>query len=287
MSASAIPLPAIDRLFPYEKWNSRVAELSTEFRSAQPFPYVHLTEFLDPELSLRLSREFPNSNDIRWNHYRHYNENKLGLTQSELFPPSLSFVISEFQSPRFVSWLERVTGIKGLLPDPTMEGGGLHQIVRGGYLNVHADFTRHHHQPHWRRRLNLLLYLNEEWHDDWNGQIELWDREMRGCVKKFAPLINHAVLFETAPDSFHGHPEPLNCPPEVTRKSVTLYYFTLDTSNVPAKSTNYRARPTDSTSQRILMWADKRAVSAYSKVKRHIGLSDEAVSRLLRFSRRG
>ena len=62
-----------------------------------------------------------------------------------------------------------------------MDGGGLHQTLRGGHLNIHADFTTHHVHEHWARRVNILLYLNEEWHDDWGGRLELWDRDMTAC----------------------------------------------------------------------------------------------------------
>ena len=54
-----------------------------------------------------------------------------------------------------LEFLETLTGIDGLVPDPYFAGGGLHQIVRGGFLKVHADFNWH---PKLRldRRLNML-----------------------------------------------------------------------------------------------------------------------------------
>lgn len=279
---AAHPIPSLDKFLPIERWNLQASELKQDFLQAQPFPFFHMEEFLDPSLALKLAYEFPKSNDQRWSQYRHYNEDKLGLTNRSLFPPLIGRVIDELQSRDFVSWLERVTGIRGLMADPAMEGGGLHQITAGGHLNVHADFTRHHRRPEWRRRLNLLVYLNEDWRDEWNGHIELWDKQMSSCVKKFAPLLNHALVFATDPDSFHGHPEPLRCPVGTTRKSIALYYFTHDESDYPKRATNYQARPQDRIGKRALIWADKQAVSVYSRIKKSLGIPDEQLCKLLR-----
>ena len=84
-------------------------------------------------------------------------------------------------SPRFVRLIERITGIEPIHADPNLNGGGLHQIRSGGYLNVHTDFN---FDPETKRnrRLNLLLYLNKDWDRAWNGDIELWDERARPSV---------------------------------------------------------------------------------------------------------
>ena len=76
-------------------------------------------------------------------------------------PDAARAVAEEFCSPEFVEFLERLTGIENLMPDWSMDGGGLHQTLRGGHLNIHADFTTHHDHENWARRVNILLYLNE------------------------------------------------------------------------------------------------------------------------------
>jgi hypothetical protein len=278
---AAEAFPSAHRFFPFEHSGFKASQLRRRFQQAFPFPFIHFEEFLDRSIAIELAREFPNVDDASWNHYRHYNENKMGLTIRSLFPPLLGTVIDQLQSQRFISWLEDITGIQGLMSDMTMEGGGLHQIAPGGHLNVHADFTRHHRMPEWRRRLNLLVYLNEDWKDEWNGHIELWDKQMSSCVKKFPPVLNHALLFATDADSFHGHPEPLRCPEGITRKSIALYYFTHDESNYPSRATNYQARPQDGINKRALVWVDKKAVSAYSRMKKSLRIPDEQLCKLL------
>src|SRR5205085_7257435 len=76
------------------------------------------------------------------------------------------------------------------------------------------------------RRLNVLVYLNEDWDESYGGHFELWDQEMKGCRKKILPLFNRMALFSTTTTSYHGHPNQLTCPPDRTRKSLALYYYT-------------------------------------------------------------
>jgi hypothetical protein len=130
----------------------------------------------------------------------------------------------EVNSPEFCRYMEEVTGIAPITADPTLAGGGLHEIRRGGYLRVHTDFN-FHPATQLNRRLNLLLYLNPEWKDEWNGHIELWNEEISRPYLRLAPLSNRALLFETTETSYHGHPAPLATPPDVYRRSMATYYY--------------------------------------------------------------
>ena len=99
---------------------------------------------------------------------------------------------------------------------------------------------------------------------------------------KYPPLLNHAVIFTTNERSLHGFPDPLNCPANQSRKSLALYYYTAedDDSLVP-RSTDYRARPKDSVTERAMIWIDKKAVDLYSRAKARFGFSDDLASRVL------
>jgi hypothetical protein len=268
-------------LFPYARWQEQLPELRRQYQENRPFPFIHLPGFLDDDVVRRVAAEFPRLEDTSWIQYKHYNENKLGKTDRAAFPPLIGQVIDELNSPRFVSWLSQLTGIAGLIADPSLEGGGMHQTERGGFLNMHADFTHHHHQPRWRRRCNLILYLNEGWQEEWGGAIELWDKDMRQCVSRVPPLLNHAVVFNTTEISYHGYPDPIKPPPGVTRKSIALYYYTPETGQAcAARSTNYRPRPGDGL-RSLWIWLDNKVLAGYSRVKRTFGLSDSLVSRIL------
>ena len=280
MTMSSVPTSR-ERLFDYPRWRERLPALAPQYRDALPFPHIHLEEFLDPALARALAQEFPAPSSQAWIQYKHLNENKAGLTKRELFPPLLGKVADELNSPDFLAWLSELTGIPNLVADPSLEGGGLHQSARGGFLNVHADFTMHHHHKNWRRRVNLIVYLNPDWRLDWGGAIELWDKQMQRCVVSVPPLLNHAVIFSTDETSYHGFPEKLACPETVSRKSLALYYYTVEHQALTARSTNYRARPGDSKARAALIWLDKQAVHLYSRLKQKLGLTDDFASRVL------
>lgn len=274
------PTVATDRFINLDRWRAALPMLSKAYRQAAPYPHIRLENFLEPDTAEQALAAFPAVQDAGWIHYVHVNEKKHGLNKLELLPPYIQEVIGSLNSPEFVDWLSELTGIPGLVADDTLEGGGLHQSKRNGFLNVHADFTVHPHKRHWRRRVNLLVYLNKDWQPEYNGDLELWDREMRGVVQKIAPTFNRCVIFNTDEDSFHGLPDPIQCPEDVTRKSIALYYFTVEKETPKLRGTNYRARPQDG-AKAALIWLDKQAVNAYTKLKRAFGIDDAFVSKVL------
>jgi len=272
------------RLFPYERWESLLPALNSQYRENRPCPHILLEDFLDSGIAEKLASEFPQSASAAWTQYKHANENKLGMPKRELFPPTLGAVTDELNSPEFVAWVSELTGIPNLMADPMLEGGGLHQSGPGGYLNVHTDFSMHHFHTHWHRRVNLILYLNPGWKEQWGGSIELWERKMARCGAKYPPLLNHALIFTTDERSLHGFPDPLTCPEGESRKSLALYYYTLEHGKkVSGHSTDYFARPQDGLTKAATIWLDKKAVDLYSRAKARFGFSDEVASKVLGF----
>jgi len=279
--AQAIPQTSLE-LFPYSKWQRQLATLVPQYHNNLPVPHLLLKDFLDEQVVRAIAEEFPARDTDAWIQYKHQNENKLGMTRRELFPPRLGEVADELNSPRFVAWLSELTGIGGLMADPSLEGGGMHQSGPGGFLNVHTDFSHHHYHKNWRRRINLILYLNPGWQEAWGGSIELWDRGMQKRLAQYPPLLNHALIFNTNEISFHGFPEPLTCPEGESRKSLAFYYYTAEQGEKFApRSTDYRSRPTDSLGKKTMIWLDKKAVDLYSRAKARFGFSDDFASRIL------
>ncbi|HWY03196.1 MAG TPA: 2OG-Fe(II) oxygenase [Candidatus Acidoferrum sp.] len=286
--SSAPAVKAADRLFPYDRWDFRLRALAQQYRENLPCPHILLRDFLEPETALEMARQFPQASTDAWTQYKHANEHKLGMAKRELFPPAIAAITDELNSPEFVGWISELTGIPNLMPDPMLEGGGLHQSGPGGYLNVHTDFSMHHFHTNWHRRVNLILYLNPGWRDDWGGAIELWERSSEGkmarCAAKYSPLLNHALIFTTDERSLHGFPDPLTCPAIESRKSLALYYYTLDgNKKIAGHSTDYFARPQDGWKKSAMIWLDKKAVDLYSRAKARFGFSDELASKVLGF----
>ncbi len=269
----------LEPLVPYASLYERLDDLRAQFAAADPFPYVVIDDFLAPNLVEEMLAEFPPVSSGGWIHYVHFNERKFGNTKRDGFGPTIGAVVDELNSARFLRFLSDMSGIEDILPDKTLEGGGLHQSERGGFLNVHADFTTHPHRHDWRRRLNLLLYLNRDWDDTYGGHLELWDTGMRTCRRRIAPILNRCVVFQTDPTSFHGHPDPMTCPPGITRKSLALYYFTQEATL--ARSTDYRARPGEGV-RGLGIYLDNVVLRAYDRAKRALGIDDTFASTLLR-----
>ena len=263
-----------------EDLRERLSVLKTEFATAHPYQHVVIDNFLPASVFQRAMTDFDVVSKEQWTGYLHVNERKFANSNPATWGPTLQQIAHELNTPEFVSLLEELTGIPNLLIDPTFEGGGLHQSLRGGFLNMHADFTVHPHQRQWKRRLNLLLYCNENWLPEYGGGLELWDATMSHAEKVVQPLGNRVLIFATDATSFHGHPDPLQCPDGVARRSMALYYFTYeDKPNV--RSTEYRARPNDG-SKGILIYLDKMTLRIFDKAKRRLGISNSFANRALR-----
>jgi len=254
-------------------------KLAERYAEAAPFPHIVLDNFLDPDIAEEAARTFPEVDGPQWTNYLHVNSKKFGNTQMETWTPQLQRIANALMSAEFVSFVEQLTGIESLISDTEFDGGGLHRSLSGGFLNIHADFTKHHTHEDWRRRVNAILYLNEEWEDSWGGSLELWTPDMKNKVESVSPKGNRLVIFTTTDDSYHGHPEPLTCPEGIARKSMALYYFTAGHSE-KARSTNYQSRPGDGIKS-LAIYLDKKALRTYDLAKRRLGLSDAAVSNFL------
>lgn len=200
--------------------------LSEKYASADPFPHVVIDGLFDDEDLEAVLRDFPAPEQMRWMRFDNPREKKLGFFyESSAISDRVRRFLDAMNGFEMLLFLEALTGIEGLIPDPYFGGGGLHQIEPGGFLKVHADFNVH---PKLKldRRLNMLIYLNKDWREEYGGHLELWDAEMRAPRQRILPSFNRTVIFSTTDTSFHGHPHPLQSPPGVTRKSVSLYYYT-------------------------------------------------------------
>lgn len=266
----------------FARWEAEFPALREQYARSEPFPHLILDNFLIDRAAESALADFPPINSDQWTNYVHVNERKYGKNDWQSFTPDIKAVIEELHSREFVQLLSEMSGIDGLFTDAQLEGGGLHQSGRDGFLNIHADFTTHPHHRTWRRRINLLVYLNKDWEEVYGGHLELWDRSMTRCVKRISPVFNRCVIFKTDSDSFHGHPDKLKCPEHMTRKSIALYYFTEHTDRILIRSTEYRARPGDGV-KALWIGLDKIVLRVYDRLKRRLGLSDRFASQTLAF----
>lgn len=229
-----------------EYLNDLAVKNQESYQQAKPFPHILIDNFLPEFVLNNILTEFPKAGEIDWQKFENKAEKKLANKHERNMGDYTRALLYQLNSSTFIEFLENLTGIKGIIPDPHFEGGGLHQIERGGYLKMHVDFNRHTRLK-LDRRLNLLLYLNKDWQEEYGGHLELWDQEITQCQKKILPIFNRLVIFTTTDFTYHGHPEPLTCPEGWTRKSLALYYYTngrpAEEISGKAHSTIFQARP--------------------------------------------
>ena len=231
--------------------------LRESYTTASPFPHIIMDNFLPDDLANTILNNFPHDpheHDLNFEAgYSGYHKRLIQPIDCKEFVRNLFYF---FNSEPMIQFLEKMTGISGLIPDPYFQGGGFHEISTGGLLGVHTDF-RINEQLLLERRMNLLIYLNPEWQTLWGGQLGLWDPEMKNEIQKIDPLFNRAVVFNTDAASYHGHPDPLACPPDVKRRSIALYYYTASKNilnELPANSTIYVPRSHEKFADRYEAW---------------------------------
>jgi len=220
------------------------ASLYQAYTQASPFPHIAIDDFIATDILRSVIADFPTSEGCDY-----YNDGQTRLKYqyrpSDIASGFIRNLLSELTGHAFLGFLKSMTGINGLLTDTSFEGGGLHETKTGGRLNVHADFTMHKTLKV-ERRLNLLVYLNDNWRTEYHGELELWDSKMRACEVSVAPILGRAVVFSTRRDSYHGQPDPVTCPTEMSRKSIAIYYYTAAESGIatiPDRLTNFQVRP--------------------------------------------
>ena len=203
-----------------------------DFVMARPFPHIVIDDFLPAEILDLLIREFPREDAPMWEHHGPGRtralvpSNKLGQSNEKYFGDFTRHIMAQFNSSTFVRFIEQLAGVGGIITDPAYSGCGLHSTGRGGRLMMHTDMNRHPHTGrHLHQILNFILYLNEDWKDEYGGHLELWTAD-RKPEKRIAPIANRAVLFSTGTRSIHGHPQALTCPEGRRRNSLAIYYYT-------------------------------------------------------------
>lgn len=218
-----------------------------QYKYNQPFPHLVIDGLFDHNQLLGIGATFPKPSSGIWWQYKNVLEKKLARNDLHHLPVNIQWLIYQLQSNYFVSFLEEITGIGGLIVDHTLNGGGLHQIVRGGKLDIHADYN-YHPVTKLDRRLNVLIYLNQDWKPEWKGNLELWNKDITKCEQSIAPLFNRMVIFGTTDTAWHGHPDPLECPEDQSRKSIALYFYTNGRpthERTHPHSTIFKRRPQD------------------------------------------
>ncbi|WP_406648855.1 2OG-Fe(II) oxygenase [Aliisedimentitalea scapharcae] len=216
--------------------------LAPAYQSREPFHYGGYDNFLNPEILERVKEELKQLPESETSFDRPQEKLKTSYTPERL-PPYTRQLFYALNSRPVLGFVEELTGIKGLIPDPYFAGGGVHVVANGGHLDIHADFN-HHAGLNLERRVNLLIYLNKDWKAEYGGSFEVWNDDMSAQVASYAPLFNRMCMFSTSSNSWHGNPEPVNHPDGEPRMSIALYYYTATwDSTRKSHTTLFKPRP--------------------------------------------
>jgi len=216
--------------------------LATEYQNRTPFPYGCYDNFLEHSILEGVLEELKHLPAPTAAFDREQERFKASYS-AERLPQYTRGLLYALNSKPVIAFLEALTGIKGLIPDPYFMGGGIHVVSNGGHLDIHADFN-HHAIMNLERRINVLIYLNKDWRPEFGGSFEIWNDDMSERVECFTPIFNRMCCFNTTSRSWHGNPEPVNHPEGLPRQSIALYYYTATWSDTKRPhTTHFRPRP--------------------------------------------
>lgn len=239
------PVLALDQdslLMPARDARDAGKALAEDYQSKTPFHYGGYDNFLDPVILERVLEELQELPAAETSFDRAQEKLKSSYIPERL-PAYTRRLFYALNSRPVLQFLEELTGIKGLIPDPYFAGGGIHVVANGGHLDIHADFN-HHAAMNLERRVNMLIYLNKDWRAEYGGSFEVWNDDMTAQVASFVPLFNRMCIFSTSSHSWHGNPEPVNHPDGQPRMSIALYYYTATwDSTRKSHTTLFKPRP--------------------------------------------
>ncbi|MCC0178185.1 2OG-Fe(II) oxygenase [Waterburya agarophytonicola K14] len=207
------------------KLQNRSASLRQSYKSAKPYPHVVIDNLFAPELLDRLVADFPkqeNRNWLVWDTKHELKTTSKGINGLSLFTQMFCLWLN---SQDVISTIESIVDIDNLVGDPLFHGAGLHEMYRDGWLEMHADYTKHFSLP-LMRRINILIYLNRDWDTSWGGELKLQNPENKQDSISYPPNFNRTIIFPTTAKTLHGVPNHLACPLNCSRKLLSIYYWT-------------------------------------------------------------
>lgn len=237
------------------------AKLKQQYNTASPCKHLVLDNFLDQELADRLFSNFPSLESLNVKR-KSLNENKAEDYHFERWDPSFSELREVVGSEDFYKWMRELTGIEGLKTTRDSLGSGVHQGGNNSYVDVHVDVNMNPEAGLWRR-VNLLIYLNKEWKEEYGGHLELWDKEMKTMHHQVLPSHNRAIIFYTDDNSPHGVTK-VTCPEGESRKSFYTYFYTEIGEGFKYRDSKFLSRPDDKLSKKV-MTSTKESIKIKAK----------------------
>ena len=208
-----------------ERLQNDSESLQKTYLQARPYPHLVIDDLFNPALLERLIAEFPTAKNRDWLVWDTNHELKTTSRGIDGLSTFTQMFCLWLNSREVINAIESIVGMKNLVGDPLFHGAGLHEMYRDGWLEMHADYTRHFTLP-LVRRFNILIYLNQDWDDSWGGELVLQDSKNKSDRASYAPYFNRTIIFPTNAQTFHGVPNAVSCPINCSRKLLSIYYWT-------------------------------------------------------------
>lgn len=216
--------------------------LRSKFETAQPFNHVVIDNFFTDEVARNIFKDMPGYDADLDAKYDNAIEKKRTVQNWTKFSKNIYTAMTELVSQEFTKHLRYMTNEPELVADFGLHGGGIHLHQSGDYLNVHLDYDVHP-KLDMKRKLNIIVYLNPNWKEEWGGNLGMWSHDNetgqpKELIKSVAPMFNRALVFDTTQNSWHGVTEGITAPEGEYRKSLALYYLipTTDLDNKRQKA---------------------------------------------------
>ncbi|MDB2709242.1 2OG-Fe(II) oxygenase [Candidatus Pelagibacter bacterium] len=255
-----------------------------KFLKNKIFPHINFYNFIEETICEEVNNEIDKC-VTSLNPYFVVNTKKYALNDKSKMGKKTIELIDYLNSQEFIKNLESLTGIKNLIPDPKLEGGGIHVTKKNGYLKIHSDFESHIINKTWKREINLLLYFNKNFKESYNANLELYSENLKEKVE-YSPSFNSAVIFNTNKKSLHGHPKFFSPKKNEIRKSIALYYYTDAKKNLPLKETNFIPLSNENFFGKIAMKIDQYFLRIFSYLKRKKIINDKIITNLIKLIKR-
>jgi len=212
-----------------------LVHLKEEFLDSKPFNHVVIDNFFIEENAKTISNEIPEWNSEEYGvFYNNYIEVKKTQNNWNSFKECTYKAFHYLNSSFFLEKLKLITSCSELVPDEGLHGGGYHCHGNGGKLNIHLDYNIHP-KLKLQRKLNIIIYLSDNWKKEYGGELQLWSgtqEKALKCKKKIDIKFNRAIIFDTTQNSWHGFPGIIKCPENISRKSLAIYYLQPPKDNI-------------------------------------------------------
>ncbi len=220
--------------------NESLEQLKDSFNNAPPFRHICIDNFLTASFAEDLMLHFPRIDEMK-KHYNGINEKKSEESDFSKLHPGFQVLKEMLSSSSFTGWIEQLTGIENISVPKDFRGAGIYQGGQGSFLDTHIDFSIHPTLS-LQRRINLLLFFNKDWKEEWGGNLELWNETVTACAAKFSPIFNRCIIFECSDISYHGY-DKITAPADISRKSFYLYFYSPVSNHVKYHDTVFKLKP--------------------------------------------